>query len=91
MSPLYNSHLDPGHKAMRIALPVGIVDKVEFRHYFIKNKYKNEKVKVFDEMINLLNERGYNEISTISDREEEQIMVVRVVSKVEGSLNTFVI
>jgi hypothetical protein len=57
----------------------------------IKNKFRDEKVKIFDEMVNLLNERGYTDISSINDREEEQIMVVRVVSKIEGSFNTFII
>jgi hypothetical protein len=72
-------------------MTVQISHRITFRHYFIKNKFRDEKVKVFDEMINLLNERGYNDISTINDREEEQIMVIRVIYKVEGSFNTFII
>lgn len=72
-------------------MTVQIVHRVNFRHYLIKNKFRDEKVKIFDEMVNLLNERGYTDISSINDREEEQIMVVRVVSKIEGSFNTFII
>jgi hypothetical protein len=39
----------------------------------------------------LLLQRGYNEISMIRDREEEQVMVVRVVEKIEGSISIVMI
>lgn len=64
---------------------------MEFEKYFIKHKARDERAKVFDVIRDLLIERGYNDISQIKDREEEQIMVVRVVEKAENALNTFVI
>lgn len=64
---------------------------VDFKHYFIKNKFRDERIKVFDVIRDLLIQRGYNDISMIRDREEEQIMVVRIVEKVEGSISMVII
>lgn len=44
---------------------------VDFDHYLLKNKYKNDREKVFEVLRELLEERGYADSNKVNDKLEE--------------------
>ena len=44
---------------------------VDFDHYLLKNKYEQEREKVFEVLRELLEERGYADYNKVNDKLEE--------------------
>lgn len=66
-------------------------ESTDFEHFFVKNKFRDVRATAFDALRELLENKNFKEIRKVSDKEEQQVMVIRVIQKVENSLNVFLI
>lgn len=57
----------------------------------MKNKYKNQRGQVFDALREKLHELGFDDVKKVSDKLGVQIMVIRIIQKVQNTLNDFLI
>ena len=48
----------------------------------MKNKYKDKRATAFEALRELLEKKGFKDIRKVSDKEENQVMVIRVIQKV---------
>lgn len=76
-----NKDIDPHSNAQKLHLAVKTREFGRFEHFLTKNKHRDTRVDVLDEVRELAAERGVVLSGRVKDKLERSRMIVRVVSR----------